>query len=80
MGMRAVELRLSVPSCAVAIVGAAFNGVGEDGMGGYDEAVPFEAGGLGYDSVWFRRLYSIASAIAGSIRVVFFYEFVEALF
>ncbi len=48
---RPADLGLAVPACAVAVVGAAFHGVAEDGVGGDDEAVAFEAGGVG-EEVW----------------------------
>lgn len=65
----------AVPSCAVPVVGAASAWVGEDGVGGDDEAVALQPGGVGdgrlvrRERVWMR-----------SVRVVDLDELVEAFF
>lgn len=61
------------PAEAVAVVGTAGGGAGEDGVCGYDEPVAFELCGVGEGR-------EVGGGAVVFIGVVDFYEFVETLF
>jgi len=69
----AQEVRVAGPACAVYVVCRAFDGIGEDRVGGDDEPVTFEAVGSGdvsaqrsvcgmFGVVWVVELHELAEA------------------